>query len=193
MTTTLTRAALLLVLSAAPAAATPITGISWDGNPPGNLSQLTGVLDFYIGVPAFSPGTYTLTVDGGITAWWDQNRIGLRIGPAEYLVPGALLTTTIFTVTQPWTLTATTPSFIGGESTSPQWAFWQTAPNALGWGLEDIQLPGGDIDYQDAYGTLTRRGGTIDLHTHAPVPEPTTWTLLGLGLVALAWRKLTRA
>ncbi len=184
-------AALLLLLCAAPASATPITSISWDGTPPGNLSQLTGVLDFQIGGATFGPGTYTLTVDGGITAWMAQNRVGFRAGGGEVLLfPG--LGSAIFTSPSPWTLTATTPSFTSGLSTGTQWAFWQTAPNAIGWGLEDIQLPGGDADYQDAYGTLTRRGGTIDTRSVPTVPEPSTWGLVGLGLVALVWRRLSR-
>ncbi len=188
--------ALLLTLSR-PSWATAITGVSYDGNPPGNLSQITGVEDFLIGHDPFPSGIWQITWDGGITGWRDSTTISAldMISEDWLFTPGDVtVPSVVFTMLSDWVLSAQTPSLFEhsawAQSPGPQWAFWSTPDGAFHWALEDIALdsqePVSDRDYQDAYGTLTNLTATLQDAPLAPLatPEPSS---VGLVCVPLAW------
>jgi hypothetical protein len=191
---------------ASPAAAGSITGISWDGSPPGTLADISGQTDFSFGLSAFTSGVYQVTWLGGVTAWRDETTIGAT--GQTLFDPGAIATgtTDTITMTSPWTLWATTPDLAFAESTGAQWAFATLGADSWLWGLEDMTLGRSDADYQDAYGTLTRLGDVpmppptptvvsdqtlepVLEPVPEPVPEPATVSLVAMGIVALVAAK----
>jgi hypothetical protein len=186
-----------------PAAAGTITGVSWDGSPPGTLADISGQSSFSFGLPAFDAGVYEVTWLGGLTAWRDETTIGAA--GQTLFDPGAIArgTTETLATTSPWSLWATTPDLAFAESTGAQWAFASLGPDSWLWGLEDITLGRADADYQDAYGTITRLGDVVsqailppvlelpppptvvDDQALVPVPEAGTFVLVGIGLLAV--------
>jgi hypothetical protein len=147
----------VVMLLARPCAAGPITAKSWDG-PAGTLADLSGQTDFMFGRPTFSAGVYSVTWLGGMTAWRDVTTIGAGgqvLFDAGIVIPGATRT---ITMTDEWTLWATTPDLTHADSTGDQWAFASVVADTWIWGLEDMLVGRCDCDYQDAYGTLTRIG-----------------------------------
>ena len=141
-----------------PVAAGPITGISWDGATPGTLADISGQSIFSFGLNAFGPGVYEVTWSGGVSAWRNFTTIGT--GDQTLFNPGSIApgTTQTLTMTDPWTMWATTPDLSRAESTGGQWAFASIGAERWAWGLEDIALGRCDCDYQDAYGMLARIG-----------------------------------
>jgi hypothetical protein len=198
-------ALVLAGLGARPALASSITGISFDGTPPGTLANITGYNDFSFGTAEFAAGVYEVAWLGGITAWRDSTTIGA--GDNVIFDPGPVAsgTTVTFTMIDPWTLWATTPDLSHADSTTTQWAFVSTGNGRYLWGLEDMGMWHTDADYQDAFGTLVRigdipGGGGPPYNPPSgppgdppgggdppvtPVPEPGTIALLALGLGAL--------
>ena len=194
-------------------AAGSITGISWDGAPPGTLADLSGQSSFSFGLPAFTTGVYDVTWLGGVTAWRDVTTIG---ADSQVLFDPGLVaagTTREITMTGASTLWADTPDLAHAESTGAQWAFAAIDAQTWLWGLEDIALSRCDCDYQDAYGTLTRVGDVppppppvvpppppfTPTPTPTPppavvspgtvVPEPTTLALVAIGLAGYLTRR----
>jgi len=205
-----------------PAAAGSITGTSWDGTPPGTLADISGQSIFSFGLAAFDAGVYEVTWFGGVSAWRNFTTIGtgsqVLFNPGD-IAPGAQQT---LTMTDSWTMWATTPDLSRAESTGAQWAFTSIGAGRWAWGLEDIALGRCDCDYQDAYGMLARIGDvtsrTITSDPHDPsgwpedpptplgpprtiedvgdmvaaVPEPGTIALVTIGLVSLGARRRLR-
>ena len=139
-------------------AAGPITGLSWDGSPPGTLADLSGQASFSFGLPTFGTGVYEITWFGGVTAWRGLTTIGA--GDEVLFDPGYVGAGTQRTITKtdPWTMWATTPDLQHADSTGAQWAFTPMGAQRWFWGLEDIALGRCDCDYQDAFGMLARIG-----------------------------------
>jgi PEP-CTERM motif len=193
--------AVLLGLSGATLLASPVTfGTSWDGDPPGTFADITGATDIVSGHPDFAAGTYLIEIDGGKSALYATDTIGFE-GDSVCAVsavgcvlgkPGANQPPTVLEVylDRPWHLWGWSAPLGKVPATGSQFAFTQTAPNTWTWGFED--LPNGDFDYQDVLGKITFLHG-VDLPlelTVAPLaaaeaPEPSTWLLVGIGLVGL--------
>ena len=141
-----------------PVAAGPIMGTSWDGPSPGTLADISGQSNFSFGLAAFAPGVYAVTWFGGVSGWRNFTTIGAgdqTLFDSGYIAPGTQQTVTM---TDSWTMWATTPDLSRAESTGGQWAFTSIGPQQWAWGLEDIALGRCDCDYQDAYGMLARIG-----------------------------------
>jgi hypothetical protein len=188
-TIAVTAAALLvaLVLVAVPAFATPICGRSWDGDPPGNLVDLTGIPEYQwsFGTGLFLAGDYTITLEGSYTSWKGFDYIDVL---GDLLIPTnpVIGMARNFTVNQPFALTATSLSVFDAPSTGEQWAFKELTNNVWRWQLEDIKVGLGDQDYQDLYGYLVYHPPvTREIERVDPVPEPTTISLLILGTAGL--------
>jgi hypothetical protein len=180
--------AMAVLCLAASAAATPVTfGVSWDGKPPGTLSDVTGLHDFDLDQPAFVAGTWTITELGGYTAWWNLNEVGVS---DVVLCDGTCTVVASQTLVLPaaWRLWATTPSYTLGH----QFVWQQVGATTWTWGLEDITLAQSDADYQDVFGTVTFVGDPkcpdCVINPVDVVPEPNLLLVTGLltaGLVRL--------
>lgn len=151
-------ALIVVLVFARQSAAGPLTGVSWDGAPPGTLADVYGQSTFSFGLSPFSSGIYQVTWLGGFSAWRGATTIGA--GTDVVFDPGGIAAGTEKTIamSDPWTLWATTPDLDHAESTGLQWAFTATGANSWQWGLEDIMVGRCDCDYQDAYGSLVRIG-----------------------------------
>jgi hypothetical protein len=175
-----------LVLVAVPAFATPVVGQSWDGTPPGNLVDLTGIPadQWSFGTGPFQAGNYTISLEGSYTSWKRFDYIDVL---GDVLIPTnpVIGMARNFTVNQPFVLTATSLSVFDAPSTGEQWAFKEIADNTWRWQLEDIKVGFGDQDYQDLYGYLVYHPTVTRQIDTDPVPEPTTISLLALGTAGL--------
>jgi hypothetical protein len=188
------RASLILAALAvsASAYATPI-GVSWDGSPPGNITQITSVggLDWHLGGTEFDPGTWTVTYNVGYTAFTATDQIGVADGAGWALYFDRLPTIFTWTYTTPWRLVGSSPAIPGVlDSTGIQFVFAKNGPDAYLWGFEDLPYGLGDDDFQDAYGTIVRQtGGGSSPPPPVPTPEPTTVILVLAGGIRLLSRK----
>ena len=203
-----------MALDPQPAVAGSITGVSWDGSPPGTLADISGKSSFAFGLSAFSAGVYEVTWLGGVTDWRGVTTIG---GGTEVLFdPGyvAVGTERTISMANPWTMWASTPDLDHAESTGAQWAFASLGTERWAWGLEDIAVGRCDCDFQDAYGLLQRLSDVESLTLAGPgpasdpprptpppdspqtaenvvtaVPEPGTIALVTIGLAGLGARR----
>ena len=197
---------LLLSSLSVPAAASPVTfGSSWDG-PGTGLNELFP--DTYAaGAPDFAAGVYLITVSGGNSALYGQDLIGFEgdtfcarsadgcvLGkPDAFSTHPTVLQTTL---DRPWRLWGWSPPLGKVNSNGSQFAIAAIGPGQWRWGFED--LPGGDYDYQDVYGTIQFLHGLTPEPTQfsvpvQPVPEPATFALMlgGIFWTAVARKRLS--
>ena len=194
---------LLLLLTSSVVSASPISfGQSWDGDPPGTFADITGAANISAGHADFAAGTYLISVTGGHSALYSQDTIGFE-GDTVCAVsavgcvlgkPGANQPATVLEVylDRPWHLWGWSPAIGKVLATGPQFAFTQTGATTWSWGFEDLGA-GGDYDYQDVLGTITFLHGidpdpTPDPHDVTPVPEPTSFLLMGSAFILTARR-----
>jgi hypothetical protein len=182
-------------------------GSSWDG-PGTGLNELFP--DTYAaGAPDFAAGVYLITVIGGNSALYGQDVIGFEgdtfcarsadgcvLGkPDAFSTHPTVLQTTL---DRPWRLWGWSPPLGKVNSNGSQFAIAAIGQGQWRWGFED--LPGGDYDYQDVYGTIQFLHGLTPEPTPTPqcvncdppvtpVPEPSTLMLIGCALVLSCLRK----
>jgi hypothetical protein len=204
--------ACLLGLSGATLLASPVTfGTSWDGTPPGTFADITGAADIVSGHPDFAAGTYLIEIDGGTSALYGQDTLGFE-GDSVCAVsavgcvlgkPGANQPPTVLQVylDRPWHLWGWSPPLGKVLSTGPQFAFTQVDANTWRWGFEDLSLTTGDADFQDVWGKVTFLHGidppldptpTPTAFSAQPVPESSTWLLVGVGLLGVCLSRIDR-
>ncbi len=166
---TITLLLALVFLPLAASASTLTFGDSWDGQPPGTVADLFGVGGWASGL-VFGAGSYDFVVLGGITADTTD-------------------TLAVEDTPDGWYAIGTSRDLPGGSpSYGPQWAWYQVTVNAWLWGWEDLTLDISDHDYQDRFGTLTRRAEVTPRCVECdqvPVPEPSAVWLVLAGVLGV--------
>jgi hypothetical protein len=202
--------ALLFALAPVALAASPVTfGTSWDGPTPGTFADITGADNIMAGHPDFAAGMYLVSITGGRSALYNDDTIGLE-GDTVCAVsatgcalgkpaPGQMPTVLQVSMDRPWHLWGWSPAIGKSLSTGSQFAFTQTSPTTWAFGYEDLSLLTGDADYQDVLGTITFLHGidppldpTPTAFSAQPVPESSTWLLVGVGLLGVCLSRIDR-
>ncbi len=183
------RTLILLLAFAVPATASPLMlGPSWDGPNPGTFETIVGG-PLELGHADFQAGNWRISIEGGYSIWVNRDTLGfagdtfcaVAAGPCAL---GGVGTTLQVYQDRPWHLWGESPGLNGRQtSNGAQFVFTQTGLNTWRFGFEDLDLVGGDRDYQDLYGTVTYLGPggtpTPQAQTPAAVPEPFTIVLVG--------------
>jgi hypothetical protein len=142
-------------------------------------------------------GVYLITVSGGNSALYGQDVIGFEGDTyCAHAADGCVLgkpdaasphpTVLQVYLDRPWRLWGWSPPLGKVNSNGSQFAIASIGQGQWRWGFED--LPGGDYDYQDVYGTIQFLHGLTPEPTPfsvpvQPVPEPTTMVLFGSALM----------